>query len=176
MKTELLGEGAKVGLSNDTSASVDRGLHLGDLRVYVLHELNNEIDQLVLVHRLSVEVGDEERDIVSLDGLTTQDDEGLRALGQEAHELLGQQLLQLIGLLNSNRDSQRVDGSLDQNSLLSSTSDDDRVQQEFGRGAFDENKQNARSVSLFGGQFLYLSVREFHHISRLDNRIFLIEM
>lgn len=132
---DLLGEDVEVGLGDDTGTGVDRGLHLGDLRVDVLHKLNNEIDQLVLVHSLGVEVGDEERDIVSLDGLTTQDHEGLGTLSQETHKLLGQQLLQLIGLLNSNGDSQRVDGSLNQNFLLRSTRDDDRVQQEFGRRA-----------------------------------------
>ena len=132
----LFSEGVEVSLGDDTSAGVNRGLHLGDFRIDVLHELNDEIDQLVLVHGLSVEVGDEERDIISLNSLTTQDDEGLSTLGQEAHELLGEQLLQLISLLNSNRDSQRVDGALNQNSLLRSTRDDDRVQQKFRRRAF----------------------------------------
>lgn len=150
-EASLFSEGVEVGLGDDTSASVNRGLHLGDFRVNVLHELDDEIDQLVLVHGLSVEVGDEERDIVSLNGLTTQDDERLSALGQETHELLRQQLLQFIGLLDSNRDSQRVDGTFNQNLLLRSTGDDHRVQQEFGRGA-----SKTEEILQMDSQFLYV--------------------
>lgn len=129
----LFGEDVEVGLSDDTSAGVDGRLHLGDLRVYVLHELNDEIHQLVLVHALGVEVGHQKGNVVALDGLSTEDHEWLRTLGQEAHKLLRQQLLQLVSLLHSNANAKRVDGSLDQNALLRSTSDDHGVQQELGR-------------------------------------------
>lgn len=135
----LLNESVEVGLSNDTSAGVDGRLHLGDLRVNLLHELDDKINQLVLVHGLSVEVGDEEGDIVTLDGLTAEDDEGLGALGQETHKLLGEQLLELIGLLHTNADAERVDRTFNQNLLLGSTSDGDGVQQELGRGAAGGN-------------------------------------
>ena len=142
----LFGEGGEVCLGNDTSAGVDRGLHLGDLRINVLHELDNEIHQLVLVHALSVEVGHQEGDIISLDGLTTENNEWLGALGQETHKLLGQQFLQFISLLDSNADTQGVDGSLNQNSLLLSTSNDHRVEQQFRRGA-RQNKIEQMSVT-----------------------------
>lgn len=154
-------------MGDDTSAGVDRGLHLGDLGIDVLHELDDEIDELVLVHRLGVEVGDQEGDIVSLDGLTTQDDERLGTLGQEAHKLLGQQLLQLICLLHSNRDAQRVNRSLYQHTLLLGTSDDDWVQQELGRGA-----EKKKSPSVIGeiqerkGHFLCFGSRDFLYLKR----------
>jgi hypothetical protein len=41
-------------------------LHLGNLLVDLFHELNNEIDKLVLQHLLGMEVCDEEGDVVSL--------------------------------------------------------------------------------------------------------------
>ena len=47
-------------LSNETSSCVQEELHLRDLLVHILHELNDEVHQLVLQHLLSVEVGDEE--------------------------------------------------------------------------------------------------------------------
>lgn len=47
-------------------------LHFRDLLVDLFHELNDEVDQLVLQHLLGVEVGDEERDVVALDRLPPQ--------------------------------------------------------------------------------------------------------
>ena len=41
-------------------------LHLRNLPVDLLHELNDEVHQLVLQHLLGMEVGNEERDIVAL--------------------------------------------------------------------------------------------------------------
>jgi hypothetical protein len=38
----------------------------GDLRVDLLHELDDEVDQLVLVHVLEVVVGQQEGDVVTL--------------------------------------------------------------------------------------------------------------
>ena len=39
---------------------VDAELHLGDLLVDLLHEVNDEVDQLVTVHLVRVEIGDQE--------------------------------------------------------------------------------------------------------------------
>jgi hypothetical protein len=41
-------------------------LHLRNLLVNLFHELDNEVDKLVLKHLLGVEVCDEEGDVVSL--------------------------------------------------------------------------------------------------------------
>ena len=41
-------------------------LHLGNLLVNLFHELDNEVDKLVLEHLLGVEVCNEERDVISL--------------------------------------------------------------------------------------------------------------
>lgn len=43
-------------------------LHFGNLLVHLLHELDDEVDELVLEHLLGVEVCDEERDVVALEG------------------------------------------------------------------------------------------------------------
>lgn len=53
-------------LGNETSSGVQEELHLRDLLVHILHELNNEVHQLVLQHLLGVEVGDEERNVIAL--------------------------------------------------------------------------------------------------------------
>lgn len=53
-------------LGDDASPGVDRQLHLADLLVDLLHEVDDEVHQLVFVHLLRVEVGDQEADVVSL--------------------------------------------------------------------------------------------------------------
>ena len=50
------------------------------------------------VHLFGVEVGDEEADVVALDGLPPQDDKALRPPHHEPHELVAQQPLDLVGL------------------------------------------------------------------------------
>lgn len=47
-------------LRDETSSRVQEELHLGNLLVDILHELNDEIHQLVLQHFLGVEVGNQE--------------------------------------------------------------------------------------------------------------------
>lgn len=42
-------------------------LHLRYFLIYFLHELNDEVDQLVLQHSFCMEVRDQERDVVSLE-------------------------------------------------------------------------------------------------------------
>ena len=51
-------------LSYDTSPGIDRQLHLTDLLVDLLHEVDYKVHQLV--HLLRVEVGDEKADVISL--------------------------------------------------------------------------------------------------------------
>mgnify|MGYP006876346441 CR=1 FL=1 len=48
---------------NDTCTSVDGNFHSVDLLVNVLHELDDEIHQLVLPHLLQVGVGNQERNV-----------------------------------------------------------------------------------------------------------------
>ena len=45
---------------------VDGQLHVADLLVDVLHERDYKVDELVPVHLLGMEVGDEEADVVVL--------------------------------------------------------------------------------------------------------------
>ena len=40
--------------------------HLGNFLVNLFHELNDEIDQLMLQHGFRVEVGNQKRDIIAL--------------------------------------------------------------------------------------------------------------
>lgn len=53
-------------LGDDASPGVDRQLHLADLLVDLLHEVDDKVHQLVFVHLLRVEVGDQEADVVTL--------------------------------------------------------------------------------------------------------------
>lgn len=107
----------KVLLGDNTGTSVEVELHLADLLVNVFHELDNKVDELVLVHLLNVEVGDEEADVIVLskeargervrlrkssppylDGLAAKDDKVLSTLHEEAGELLAEDLFNLVGL------------------------------------------------------------------------------
>jgi len=45
-------------------------LHLGDLLVYLLHELNDEIHQLVLKHLFRMEIRDEKGDVIALSSVS----------------------------------------------------------------------------------------------------------
>lgn len=54
-------------LGTDPGPGVDAELHLGDLFVDLLHEVDDEVDQLVAVHLLRVKVGDQEADVVALE-------------------------------------------------------------------------------------------------------------
>lgn len=53
-------------LSNDTSPGVNGQFHLADLFVDLLHEVDDKVHQLVFVHLLRVEVGNQEANIISL--------------------------------------------------------------------------------------------------------------
>lgn len=53
-------------LSDDTGPGIDGQFHLADLLVDLLHEVDDKVHQLVFVHLLRVEVGDQEANIVSL--------------------------------------------------------------------------------------------------------------
>lgn len=56
---------------NDACTRVDREFEFADFRIDILHELNDEVDQLTLLHVLRVEVGDEERQRVALNTHST---------------------------------------------------------------------------------------------------------
>ena len=57
-------------LSDDTSPGIYAQANLTDFFVNLLHELNDEIYKFMFVHCLGMEVGDEERDVISLNGVT----------------------------------------------------------------------------------------------------------
>ena len=51
---------------NNPCSGIDAKSREGNIRVDVLHELDNELDNLVLVHGLQVRIGDQEADIITL--------------------------------------------------------------------------------------------------------------
>lgn len=111
--------------------------------------MDDEVDQLVLQHRLGVKIGDQERDIVALerismmyhvcqvhsahfDRLPPQNKERLGALCQESCEFMDQNVLNLVGLLYPNADADTVDTWLDENLLVLVARDVQGVEQELG--------------------------------------------
>ena len=85
-------------LGTVTGPLVERHLHVGELLIDVLQERDDEVDQLLQDHLLDVDVRDEEGDVVPLDRLPPQDSELARALAQEAHEHLAEQLVNVVVL------------------------------------------------------------------------------
>ena len=108
--------------------------HLGNLLVNLLHELDDKVDKLVLQHLLGVEIGDEEGDVVALNGFAAEDEEGLGALGQETGEFMNEDTLDLVGLLDADADTDAVDAGLDENTLVLVPGDGQGIQQNLGGG------------------------------------------
>ena len=63
--------------------------------------------------------------------LASEDDEVFSAHHHEPHELMAEDLLDLVGLLDGDADANRVDGRLDEHSLLLVTRNGDRREQKF---------------------------------------------
>ena len=71
----------------------------------------------------SVEVGNEEGNVVAFDGLSPQDNEVLGTHHHEPGELMTEDFFDLVGLFNGNTDSDRIHRCLDENALLLVTRD-----------------------------------------------------
>ena len=106
-------------------------LHLGNLLVNLLHELNDEVNQFVLQHLLCMEVGDQEGDVISLDRFPPQDNEALCSLLQEPCELVDQNVFDLICLLDLDAYAHAVDTGLDENALILVARDGEWVEDDF---------------------------------------------
>lgn len=109
---------------NNTSASVDVKLHGSNLSINLLHKVNHEIDKLNLLQVLKVEIGEEERNVVALNGGTTENLKLLGTHGKETRELVNKDGLKSVGLLNLDGNTHRVNRSLDKALLISITSND----------------------------------------------------
>lgn len=118
-------------LCDNSGPSVDRQLHLADLLVDLLHEIDDKVHQLVFIHLFCVEVGDEEADVIALNRFPPQDEEVLCSHHHEPHKFMAEDLLNLIGLFDSNADSHGVYRPLDQDLLLVIAAYDHRLQQKL---------------------------------------------
>ena len=67
LKNEAVTYGSQERFSHESSSCVQEELHFRYLLVDLLHKLYYEVDKFVLQHFFRVSVGDEERDVVSLD-------------------------------------------------------------------------------------------------------------
>lgn len=100
------------------SPRIHAKLHFRDLLVDLFHEMNDKVDEFVSVHLLGVKIGDQETDIVPLDFFPPQDHKVFGSSHHEAHKLMAQKFLDLIGLLDGDGYPNRVDRWLDQNPFL----------------------------------------------------------
>jgi hypothetical protein len=79
-----------------------------------------------------MKVGDQERDVISLDRFPPQDVKRLCSLGQEAGELVNQYMLNLICLLDLDAYPHAIDAGLDIDALVLVARYGQRVQDDFG--------------------------------------------
>lgn len=114
-------------LCNDTSSCIDRQFHLADLLIDLLHKVDDKVHQLMFIHLLRVEVGNQKANVIALNRLSSQNKKVFSSHHHEAHEFMAKDFFDLISLLDSDADSDRVDGSLDKNLLLVITADHYRL-------------------------------------------------
>lgn len=114
--------------------------------------LDDEVDNLMLEHRLCVGIRDQERDIVALycfdqrperqcddAGIThrhrfpPQHHETLRTLGHKSGEFVGQDALNLVRLLDLNADSHRVHRRFDQDAFILIARDGQGIEEDLLR-------------------------------------------
>ena len=117
--------------------------------VDVLHELDDEVDELRLLHLFGVEVGDEEGEVVSGHRRASEDDEVLRPLREEAREAVDEHLFDLVALLDADRDAQAVDRRLDQRLLTLIARHHHRGQQQLlGQPTAQQQQRMHHSVAM----------------------------
>lgn len=116
-------------LRADPGPGVDRQLHLRDLLVNLLHEVNDEVHEFVAQHDLRVEVCDQEAYIVALNFFPPKDDEVLCSAHHKLSELVGEKFLDLVRLLYRYGHSNRIDGRFNKDPLLLVSGDNHGVQQ-----------------------------------------------
>lgn len=86
----------------------------------------------------SLRIGDGCANVTYPHRFTSQDEERLRALSQESRKLMYQNILDFVGLLDTNADAHTVHTGLDQDPLALIAGHCERVQEHFGRtGGFD---------------------------------------
>lgn len=96
-------------VSNDARTTVDIQLHPAHFAINFLHEVNDEVHELVLQHFFCVEVRDQEGHVVALDWFPSEDDELFGTLGQKPGKLVYEDVLHFVRLLNFNTDADGVD-------------------------------------------------------------------
>ena len=62
-------------------------------------------------------MGDEERHVEALERTAAQNNEGFRALHEEARKFAGKKALQLVSLLDPHRNAHGINGRLNENTL-----------------------------------------------------------
>ena len=107
-------------------------LHRRHILINIRHKLDDEINNLALVHRLGLVVRDEEANVITLDGLLPQYLKPLCTLGEEANILARNELGKGVAFLKANADSHAVYACLDKCSLLVAAGNEEAIQDELG--------------------------------------------
>ena len=122
--------------------------HLRYLLIDLLHELYNEVYQLMLQHLFCVKIGDQERNVIALSfptsvrsqngslieqmylhGLPPQYEECFRSLSQKPREFMHKYILDLIGLLDLDANPYAIYAGLYEHLLVLIARNGQRVQQ-----------------------------------------------
>ncbi|KAG5513705.1 hypothetical protein PMAC_000743 [Pneumocystis sp. 'macacae'] len=96
----------ELSLGDVAGTAIEEELYLVDFCVDVLHELDDEVDDLVLEHGVGVLVCDEEGYVVSLE--TVGVGEGFGTGHEEAGEFVGEDVFYVVGLLDADADTGAV--------------------------------------------------------------------
>lgn len=82
--------------SDYTAPRVDTNFHGTDFTVNLSHKVDDKIDEFSFEHGISVEVGDEEGDIIALNRRSPENDELFSTLRQEPRKFVYQKLFHLV--------------------------------------------------------------------------------
>lgn len=89
--------------------------------------------------------------VADLDGFPPQDEEGLGTLRQESCKFVDQDMLNLVGLLDLNTDTDGVDAGLDQDTLVLVARNGQGLQKDLG-GRLGLNLWNIVSLGRLGSK------------------------
>lgn len=104
-------------LGADTGPCINSQLHFTDFLVNVFHKLNDKIHEFMFKHLLCVKIGYQKTDVVSFNGLPSENNKVFSPHHHKTHELLAKDLLNLVSLLYCYAYSQGIDGAFNKNFL-----------------------------------------------------------
>ena len=96
-------------------------------------ELNNEIDQFMLHHNLTIRIRNKETNIVAPNRYPPQHDESLGPHHEESREFMTENALNFVRLFDPDGETDGVDGGFDQDAFGGVSGDEERREEDFWR-------------------------------------------